>query len=66
MLDCSKRSKNAKNIATQIDISTEGYQKSHFVPTETLNGGVMLRIKNGINFKPRTDLQMFVPQALES
>ena len=35
-------------------------------PTEATKGGVLMYIKEGINYKPRPDLNIYKPKELES
>ena len=55
-----------KGITPKNDLTIEGYQQPYSVPTEATKGGVMLYVKDGINYKPRTDLEIYAPKALES
>ena len=46
-------------------ISMPGYNIEH-TPTETINGGTLFYIKQGINYKLRKDLQIYKSKELES
>ena len=57
---CLKLNRNSLN-----PISMPGYNIEH-TPTESSNGGTMLYIKQGINYKLRKDLQIYKSKELES
>ena len=63
---CISETKIKKNIAPKFDTSIDGYQEPVGMPTEAGKGGVCIYIKNGIDFKPREDLNMHKPRELES
>ena len=63
---CISESKIQKNVTPKTDISIAGYQTPVGTPTEAKKGGVLMYIKEGINYKPRTDLNMYKPKELES
>ena len=42
----------------QVNINLKGFQNPISTPTEASNGGVLLYIADGINFKPRDDLKL--------
>ena len=52
--NCLKLNRNSLN-----PISMPGYNIEH-IPTESSNGGTLLYIKPGINYKLRKDLQIYV------
>ena len=60
----SKIEKGKENLTT--DISLPGYQTPVGTPTESTKGGVLIYIKNGLNFKPRPDLNIYESKYLES
>ena len=59
-------SKLQKDVDSPVDITIPGYQKPVSVPTEANKGGVLIYVREGLNFKPRTDLQIYAAKALES
>ena len=59
-------SKIQKDFDPKIDINIEGYQSPVGTSTESTKGGVLIYIKNGINFKPRDDLIIYKSKELES
>ena len=59
-------SKIQKNCEPKIDINIDGYQSPVGTPTESAKGGVLIYVKNGINFKPRNDLAIYQSKELES
>ena len=63
---CISESKIHKDCDPLIDISLHGYQAPIGTPTESTKGGVLIYIKNGLNFKPRDDLNMYKKSQLES
>ena len=63
---CISESKLRAGIEPQVDISIEGYQKPESMPTRSTKGGSLIYIKNGINYKPREDLNMHKSKELES
>ena len=48
------------------DIKLDYYQYPVGTPTEANKGGVLIYVKEGIDFKPREDLNMYKPKELES
>ena len=63
---CISESKISKDRQTLCDIEIEGYQSPVGTPTEAAKGGVLMYIKQGINFKPRPDLNIYKAKELES
>ena len=63
---CLSESKIQKHHNPKIDINIEGYQEPVGTPTEAKKGGVLIYIKDGINYKPRTDLNIYKAKELES
>ena len=63
---CISESKLLKDIDPNIDISIDGYQVPISTPTEATKGGVLIYVKNGIDFKLRKDLQLYKSKELES
>ena len=57
---CISESKIRKNIKPRVDINIDGYQPPEGTPTVGTKGGVLIYAKNGINFKPRPDLNTLV------
>ena len=50
----------------QIDILLPGYHSPHCQFTEAEKGGTILYISKELNFKPRTDLEIYESKELES
>ena len=48
------------------NINIDGYQIPRITNTESEKGGTMLYVLNGINFKPRNDLEIYQSKELES
>ena len=63
---CISESKILKGRTPLIDIKIDGYQTPLSTPTEAKKGGVLIYVKEGINFKPRPDLNMYRQKELES
>ena len=63
---CLSESKILKDRPPISDISIEGYQTPVGTPTEATKGGVLMYIKEGINYKPRPDLNIYKSKELES
>ena len=63
---CLSESKIMKGIEPEIDISLEGYHEPIGTPTEAEKGGVLIYVKNGIDFVPRNDLNIYSSKELES
>ena len=59
-------SKLQKDVNPQVDLSIPGYQSPISKPTEATKGGVLIYVKEGINYKPRDNLQIYASKALES
>ena len=57
---CISESKIVKDIKPRVDINIEGYQPPEGTPTVGTKGGVLIYAKNGIDFKPRPDLNTLV------
>ena len=57
-------SKLNKDPITNLEIP--GYQQPIITKTESTKGGTMLYVANGINFKPRKDLEIYDSKNLES
>ena len=62
---CITESKIQTDIAPKSDISIEGYQPPESMPTDASEGGVLIYVKDGINYKPRKDLNMHKSKELE-
>ena len=56
---CLSESKIKKDFDPKVDINIEGYQSPVGTPTDSTKGGVLIYVKNGINFKPRNDLIIY-------
>ena len=63
---CLSESKLIKGVKPQIDINIDGYQPPEGTPTEGEKGGVLIYAKNGINYIPRNDLNIYSGKELES
>ena len=63
---CLSESKIVKGSEPQIDINIDGYQPPEGTPTEGEKGGVLIYAKNGINYIPRNDLNIYKSKELES
>ena len=63
---CLPESKIVKGSEPQIDINIDGYQPPEGTPTEGEKGGVLIYAKNGINYIPRNDLNIYKSKELES
>ena len=63
---CLSESKIKKGSDPQIDISIQGYQYPEGTPTEGEKGGVLIYAKNGIDFVPRNDLNIYSSKEVES
>ena len=63
---CISESKLQVNSVPQVDIGIEGYQTPVGMPTYASKGGALIYIKEGINYKPREDLNIQKPKELES
>ena len=56
---CLSESKIYKDSDPKVDINIKGYQSPIGTSTESTKGGVLIYVKNGINFKPRNDLIIY-------
>ena len=54
-----------KNDPT-VNIEISGYNPPYITKTEAEKGGTMIYVANGINFKPRKDLEIYQSKELES
>ena len=63
---CITESKIKKNYQPKSKIDIENYQSPVGTPTEANKGGVLIYVTNGIDFKPREDLNIYKPKELES
>ena len=59
-------SKLSKDSDLIVAISLDGYQYPVGTNSEACKGGVLLYIRDNLNFKPRDDLNMYSPKRLES
>ena len=53
---CFSESKIIDGIGPKTNITLEGYQEPVGMHTKATKGGVLIYVKNGINFVPRNDL----------
>ena len=56
---CFSESKIQKDCDPKIDINIDGYQSPVGTPIESAKCGVLIYVKNGINFKPRNELSIY-------
>ena len=49
-----------------IDINIPGYQNPSLTKTEAGKGGTMIYVAEGLNFKPRKNLEIYQTNDLES
>ncbi len=63
---CISESKIRKGINPKVNIDLPGYQPPEGTPTEANKGGVLIYVKQGINYKPRPDLNIYKSRELES
>ena len=63
---CLSESKIKKNCEPKIDIRIDDYQNPVGTPTVASKGGVLIYVKEGINFEPRNDLTIYKEKELES
>ena len=63
---CIPVSKIKINTEPLVDIQIEGYQPPEGMPTYSKKGGKLIYIRNGIDYKPRLDLNMHKEKELES
>ena len=61
---CISETKIHKDFDPKVDINIEGFPVGN--PTESTKGGVLIYVKNGINYKPRKDLIIYKSKELES
>ena len=63
---CITESKIIKNVEPKSNINIDHYQSPVGTPTESCNGGVLIYVKEGIDYKPREDLNIYKTKELES
>ena len=63
---CLSESKIQTGFDHKIDINIDGYQSPVGTSTDSAKGGVLIYVKNGINFKPRNDLNICKSKELDS
>ena len=63
---CITETKIKKNISPKFNTLLDGYQEPVGTPTEAGKGGVYIYVKNGIDYKPREDLNIYKAKELES
>ena len=63
---CFSESKIQVHHNPNIPINIPGYQTPVGIATESKKGGVLIYVKDGINFKPRPDLNIYSQRELES
>ena len=63
---CITESKIIKNVEPKSNINIEHYHSPVGTPTESSKGGVLIYVKEGIDFKPREDLNIYKTKDLES
>ena len=63
---CISESKILTDIEPNVNININGYQTPLSTPTKSTKGGVLIYVKYGLNFKPRTDLNIYKEKELES
>ena len=63
---CITESKIRENIIPKFDTTLKGYQKPVGTPTEAGKGGVLIYVKEGIDYQPREDLNIYKSKELES
>ena len=63
---CISESKLKINTEPTVDINIEGYQTPVGMPSHATKGGVLIYIKEGIDYKPRDDLKIHKEKELES
>ena len=56
---CISESKIIKDYYPKFDINIKGYKTPVSTPTESTKGGVLIYVKNSLNFKPRNDLNIY-------
>ena len=47
-----------KNVSPIFDVNLQGYQPPYQTPTESFKGGALIYVKEGIDVKRRTDLEL--------
>ena len=57
---CISESKIQKGTEPKVSIKIDGYKSPEGTSTEGGKGGVLIYAKNGINYKPRTDLNIYI------
>ena len=65
-LICISESKIISGKTPKVDLNIDGYQTPVGTPTEAKKGGVLMYVKEGINCKPRPDLNIYKQKELES
>ncbi len=63
---CITETKIIKDINPKIDIKLPGYQTPVGTPTESTKGGVLIYAREGIECKPRPELNVYKSKELES
>ena len=63
---CLSESKIIKNCEPKIDINIKNYQDPIGTPTQSTKGGVLIYVREGIDFEPREDLNIYKEKELES
>ena len=63
---CLSESKILEGIAPKTNIKIDNYQTPLGTPTKASKGGVLIYVKEGINFEPRPDLTVGKDNELES
>ena len=63
---CFSESKLQADVEPSVPISISGYQPPFGIPAECQKGGVLIYVKEGIIYKPRSDLNMYRKGELES
>ena len=63
---CISESKIIKDCDPKVDINILGYKTPVGTPTESTKGGVLIYVKDTLNFKPRNDLKIYKARELES
>ena len=63
---CLSESKIEDNTNPIVDISIAGYQKPESTPTEATKGGVLIYVKDGLDYKIRKDLNVYKAKELET
>ena len=63
---CLTESKIHADKLLKVDINIPGYQPPVSIPTEASKGGVLMYVKNGIDFLQRSDLNIYKAKELES